>query len=181
MTHQEIKELLPLYVVGGLEVEFVTAIEHHLAEPCESCTAELREWQEIAGLISLGVTPEGPRAAIKGRLLDRIRQERGAKVVPLRPRRWRLRRWRPLVVGVPLAAAAALLLTFAGLRYQDAIRTATEQQSRADRVATLLAQEQEKLAQPRARAAATRSPSTRATKYGHGKVPTGGAIGISIS
>lgn len=141
MTHQELKELLPLYVVGGLEVESVTAIEQHLTEQCESCTAELREWQEIAGLISLGVTPEEPRAAIKGRLLDRIHQERGAKVVPLHPRRW----W-PLIVGVPLAAAAAVILTFAGLRYQDAIRATVEQQSRADRVAILLAQEQEKLA-----------------------------------
>jgi len=151
MTHQEIKELLPLYVVGGLEVESVTAIEQHLTEPCESCAAELREWQEIAGLIPLGVTPEGPSAAIKGRLLDRIRQERGAKVVPLRPRRWRprrwrLRRWRPLVVGIPLAAAAAVILTFAGLRYQAAIRTAAEQQSRVATVTALLAQEQEKLA-----------------------------------
>lgn len=141
MTHQEIKELLPLYVVGGLEVESVTAIEHHLAEQCESCTAELREWQEIAGLIPLGVTPEGPSVEVKGRLLDRIRQERGTKVVPFRPRRWR-----SLVVGIPLAAAAALLLTFAGLRYQDAIRIAAEQQSRTATVTALLAQEQEKLA-----------------------------------
>lgn len=141
MTHQEIKELLPLYVVGGLEVESVTTIEQHLVERCASCTAELREWQEIAGLIPLGVTPEGSSTAIKERLLDRIHQERGAKVVPLRPRRWR-----PVVVGIPLAAAAAVMLTFAGLRYQGAIQTAAEQQSRADRVATLLAQEQEKLA-----------------------------------
>ena len=141
MTHQELKELLPLYVVGGLEVEFVTAIEQHLAERCASCTAELHEWQEIAGLIPLGVTPEGPNVAIKGRLLDRIHQERGPKVIPLRPRRWR-----PLVVGIPLAAAAAVILTFAGLSYQGAIQTAAEQQSRADRVAILLAQEQEKLA-----------------------------------
>jgi anti-sigma-K factor RskA len=141
MTHQEIKELLPLYVVGGLESESVTAIEQHLAEQCESCTAELREWQEIAGLIPLGVTPEGPSAVIKERLLDRIRQEQAGKVVPLRPRRWR-----PLIVGIPLATAAAILVTFAGLRYQDALRSAIEQQSRADQVATLLTREQEKLA-----------------------------------
>jgi anti-sigma-K factor RskA len=145
MTHHEIKELLPLYVVGGLEVESVTAIEQHLAQPCESCAAELREWQGIADLIPLGVTPAQPSDAIKGRLLDRIRHERGAKVVQLRTRRWRPRRWRPLVVGIPLAAAAALLLTFAGLRYQAALQTAADQQNRADQVVTLLIQEQEKL------------------------------------
>jgi len=141
MTHQEIKELLPLYVVGGLEVESITAIEQHLAESCETCMAELREWQEIAGLISLGVVPEGPGAAVKERLLDRIRQEREAKIVPLRPRRWR-----PLVVGIPLAAAAAVMVTFAGLRYYDAMQLANEQQTRADTVSALLTQEQAKLA-----------------------------------
>ncbi|NOT57738.1 MAG: hypothetical protein HOP18_24295 [Deltaproteobacteria bacterium] len=146
MTHHEIKELLPLYAVGGLEVESVTAIEQHLAQPCESCAAELREWQGVVDLIPLGVMPVQPSDAIKGRLLNRIRQERGAKVVQLRPRRERPRRWRPLVVGIPLAAAAALLLTFAGLRYQAALQTATDQQSRADQVAMLLAREQEKLA-----------------------------------
>jgi anti-sigma-K factor RskA len=141
MTHQEIKELLPLYVVGGLERESVTAIERHLAEECESCAAELREWQEITGLIPLGVTPEEPSPAIKDRLLGRIRRERSGQGLSPRPRRWR-----PLIVGAPLAAAAAVLVTFAGLRYQEAIRSAAEQQSRADRVATLLAQEQGKLA-----------------------------------
>lgn len=141
MTHQEIKELLPLYAGGGLEVESVTAIEQHLTEQCESCTAELREWQEIVGLIPLGVAPEGPSVAIKERLLDRIRQEQARKVVPLRPRRWR-----PLVVGIPLAAAAAVLVTFAGLRYQDAIRIPAELQKHLATVTDLLAQEQEKLA-----------------------------------
>jgi anti-sigma-K factor RskA len=51
-----------------------------------------------------------------------------------------------LIVGVPLAAAAAVLVTFAGLRYQEAIRSAAEQQSRVEAVTALLAQEQKKLA-----------------------------------
>ncbi|MSQ48485.1 MAG: hypothetical protein EXR78_08930 [Deltaproteobacteria bacterium] len=141
MTHQEIKELLPLYVVGGLELESATAIERHLAQPCESCVGELREWRGVVDLIPLGVTPEEPSAAIKGKLLDRIREDRGAKVVLLQPRRWR-----PLAVGLSLAAAAVVLLAFAGLRYQAALQTAADQQSQTEHVTALLAREQEKLA-----------------------------------
>jgi anti-sigma factor RsiW len=77
MNHQELKDLLPLYVLGGLEVESVAAVEQHLAAVCESCTAELREWQEVVGLIPLGVIPDGPRAAVKERLMARVRQGLG--------------------------------------------------------------------------------------------------------
>ncbi len=140
MNHQELKDLLPLYVLGGLEVESVAAVEQHLAAVCESCTAELREWQEVLGLIPLGVTPDGPRAAVKERLMARVQQDLGDKVVPLRPRRWRA-----VWVTVPLAAAAAVLLMIGGQRYQKAVRMAAEQTTRAETIAVLLAQAQEKL------------------------------------
>ncbi len=37
MTHQEIQELLPLYVLGGLDDESNKAVAGHLAEACEVC------------------------------------------------------------------------------------------------------------------------------------------------
>ncbi len=141
MNHQELKDLLPLYVLGGLEAESVAAVEQHLAEACDSCTAELREWREVVGLIPLGVTPAGPRAVVKERLMARVQQDLGAKVMPFRPRR----RW-AVWVAVPLAAAAAVVLVSGGLRYQDAMRMAAEQTTRAETVAVLLAQAKEDLA-----------------------------------
>lgn len=141
MNHQELKDLLPLYVLGGLEAESVAAVEQHLIEACDSCTAELREWREVVGLIPLGVTPAGPRPAVKERLMARVQQDLGAKVIPFRSQRWRA-----VWAAVPLAAAAAVVLVIGGLRYQDAMRMAAEQTTRAETVAVLLAQAKEELA-----------------------------------
>lgn len=141
MNHQELKDLLPLYVLGGLEAESVAAVEQHLAEACDSCPAELHEWQEVVGLIPLGVTPAGPRAAVKERLMARVQPDLGTKVVPLPPgRRWVVR------VAVPLAVAAAVVLVMRELHDQDGMRMAAEQTIRAETIAVLLAQAKEDLA-----------------------------------
>jgi hypothetical protein len=141
MTHEELKEQLPLYVLGGLDAETTTAIEQHLAEPCDSCAVELGEWRELVGLIPLGVAQPGPSAAVKERLLERVQREMGSKVTPLRPRRWRM-----MGVAAPLAAAATLLLVVGTRWYQSAVQVATEQTSRAETLTALLTQEREKLA-----------------------------------
>lgn len=156
MTHQELKDNLPLYVVGGLDTESVAEIEYHLNTDCNSCPDELREWQEVAGLLSLGATPDSPRPLVKERLLQRIRQESGnAKIVPLRPRRWKAS-W----ITLPLTAAAAILLVIGGLQYRQLATQVTtqaqhieeltartkEQTAHAEIITSLLKQEQEKLA-----------------------------------
>jgi anti-sigma-K factor RskA len=156
MTHQELKDLLPLYVVGGLDAESIAEVESHLDTDCDSCPDELREWREVAGFIPLGATLDGPGAGVKERLLRRIRQEGNvAKVIPLRPRRsWAT--W----VAFSLAAAAAILVAIGGLRYRELATVVTtqaqrieelttrtaEQTAKAETVASLLKQEQEKLA-----------------------------------
>jgi hypothetical protein len=141
MTHEELKEQLPLYALDGLDAETATAVEQHLAEPCDSCSADLHEWRELVGLIPLGVTQPGPSAVVKERLMARVRQDVGSKVVPLRPRRWRM-----VWVAAPLAAAAALLLVIGNQWYKSAVKMATEQTSRVETLTALLAQAQEKLA-----------------------------------
>lgn len=141
MNHQEIKDLLPLYALGGLENESTTAIESHLAEPCDTCVAELREWREVVGMIPLGLAPTGADAKVKERLMARVQQDLGARVIP-----FAARRKRAVWVTLPLAAAATGLLVIGGLRYQHAVRQVAEQTTRADSVATLLAHERERLA-----------------------------------
>ena len=139
MNHQEIKDLLPLYALGGLDDESAAAVERHLPEPCDECAAELRKWYEVVGLLPLGVTPAGSGAVVKRRLMARVRQELGATVVPLQPPP----RWRPAWMAWPLAAAAVVLLVIGGLRYQKAVKSTAEQSARVQMVEALLAQEQE--------------------------------------
>jgi anti-sigma-K factor RskA len=141
MNHEEIKEQLPLYVLGGLDDETAVAVARHLAESCDSCAAEMREWQEVVGLLPLGVTQDGPSERVKDRLMTRVRQDAGKKVVPLRPRRWRAA-W----IALPLAAAASVALVIGNRFYQDVVNRASEQAQRAETVTDLLQQEQEKLA-----------------------------------
>jgi len=141
MTHEEIKEQLPLYVLGGLDDEMLAVMERHFAESCDACAAEVREWQEVVGLLPLGVTQDGPSEAVKERLMARVRQDGNNKVVPLRPRRWRAA-W----VALPLAAAASIFFVLSYRFYQDEVNRASEQTQRAEVVSDLLNQEQQKLA-----------------------------------
>ena len=98
------------------------------------------------GLLPLGVTQDGPSETVKDRLMARVRQEAGNKVVPLRPRRWRAA-W----VALPLAAAASVLFVIGYRLYQDVVLGAAEQTRRAAVVSDLLSQEQGKLAARRRR------------------------------
>lgn len=156
MTHQELKDLLPLYVAGGLDAESIAEVEYHLSTDCDSCPEELREWREVAGLLPLGATPESPSPRVKERLVQRIKEESGVtKVVPLRPRRWRAT-W----IALPLAAAAAVLFVIGEERYrelktqvvtqtqqiEELTASTTEQATQTERIAALLKQEQEQLA-----------------------------------
>lgn len=138
MTHNELQDLLPLYVLGGLEPEAAAEVERHLAETCDACSAEVRAWQEVLGLIPFGLTQTGPSPAVKERLMARVRRD--AKVVPLTPRR------RSVWLSVPLAIAAAVLLVIGWGRYQTALRLAAEQEARVHTVQTLLAQARATLA-----------------------------------
>ncbi len=51
MKHEELKELLPLYVDGGLDIDELEILEAHLAE-CEECRIELADYQKNYSLFS---------------------------------------------------------------------------------------------------------------------------------
>lgn len=141
MTHQEIQGLLPLYALGGLDEQSNKTIVEHLAESCEVCTAELREWQEVVGLLPLAFVPDGPSPEVKAHLMARVRQDLRPQTRSSQPRRWRSS-W----ITLPLAAAAALLLVIGGLGYREAMRSLATHVEQATSLAALLAQEREKLA-----------------------------------
>lgn len=141
MNHEEIKEQLPLYVLGGLDDKTAAAVTQHLAESCDACAAEMREWQEIVGLLPLGVTQDGPSERVKDRLMTRIRQDVHPRVVPLPPRRWRAA-W----IALPLAAAASVAFVIGNQLYQNIVNRVSQQIEQAATVTDLLRQAQEKLA-----------------------------------
>lgn len=122
-AHAQVKELLPLYVLGALEgtdeCELVCA---HLATGCPECAAELAEHAAVAGAVAGSLPAVAPRPEVRAALEKRLEQEAarpasnvvgiGRKEKPARAQvAW------PWVV-VPAAVAAAALVAAVNLNEQ---------------------------------------------------------------
>ena len=103
-TRDDIRDDLPLYALGTLEAEERAAVEQALAED-PSLAAELREWSELVGLLALDA-PDAAPPEVRNRLVARVRGDQPADKVARRRLGWH----------VPLAAAAALLLSILAYR-----------------------------------------------------------------
>ncbi|HVO31305.1 MAG TPA: anti-sigma factor [bacterium] len=124
MTHSEIRELLPLFVLRALDgTPDRDAVADHLASGCASCAAELAEHASTAAQLPGALPPVPPRAELRETLARRIAATprssggAGAKVLsfPSRPvRRWQL--------GFAAAAALAAVALVAAFRLQDDAR-----------------------------------------------------------
>lgn len=67
--HEELQELAALYALGALDAEETGVFERHLQEGCETCAAELRDYEAVA----VELSPEAePPASARGRLLARV-------------------------------------------------------------------------------------------------------------
>ena len=104
-SRDEIRDDLPLHALGSLEAEERAAVEAAVAADPQ-LARELREWDELVGLLALDA-PEAAPPDVRDALLSRVRD---AAPPPARVARRRLG-WH-----VPLAAAAALLLAIGGYR-----------------------------------------------------------------
>lgn len=98
-NHLIYKENLAAYAMGALDPEEASALEAHL-RTCDSCRAELADYQRVsAGLLS-ALPPQAPRAAVKRNLQKRLQSQ----VRSSRPQmKWSLNR-------MTVAAAFVLLL-----------------------------------------------------------------------
>ena len=96
-NHLIYKENLAAYALGALDVEEASALEAHL-RTCDSCRAELADYQRIStGLLS-ALPPQSPPAAIKRNLQKTLQ----SRVKSTRPQmKWSLNR---------MAVAAAFVL-----------------------------------------------------------------------
>lgn len=71
-AHEEQKELAALYALGALGADEARDFERHLAEGCEACAAELRDFERVAAQLALASAPERPPAGAREKLLSRV-------------------------------------------------------------------------------------------------------------
>ena len=110
-NHLPFRENLSAYALGALDADEAAALEIHL-QTCDSCRAELADYQRVrAGLLS-GLPPQAPRPALKRTLAARLPSAQKA----VRPR-WQLG-WS--LGQMATSAALALLLVMNILSFNQA-------------------------------------------------------------
>ena len=99
MTHDEMKELYELYVLGALEQDETAAIDEHVRTECAHCLQQIQDARFVAAALSGIAEPVEPSARLRKRVI--------AIVKPEPPQR----NW--LFALGSLSAACAALLIFA--------------------------------------------------------------------
>ncbi len=107
MADQALHDLTPAYALDALDADERDTYEQHLST-CEQCRAELETMQRTASSLAYAVVSPTPPPALRERILEEARRERG-NVVPFRPRRLTT-----YALG-GLAAAAAAVAVAVGL------------------------------------------------------------------
>jgi anti-sigma-K factor RskA len=103
MERSGIHELSAAYALDALDPAEGREFERHLAH-CAECREHVAAFQEAAAGLAHGAPAPEPPRELRARILQLARAERGAKVVPLRPR-WLF----PATAGAAAVAACAAL------------------------------------------------------------------------
>jgi HAMP domain-containing protein len=78
MKHEELEESVPLYAAGALDRVERQALEAHLLSGCASCHSTLKDYQSIAALLPLALSPSKPPRSLKAKIMA----ERSPETVP---------------------------------------------------------------------------------------------------
>jgi len=121
----EYLDLSAAYVVGSIEESDRRELEGHLAEGCPICEAELERVSRAAWLLAASARPVRAPAALRARVLERVREERAPgqaarpELVRAEPRGTRapvpLPPPRPSIPAAWVWAAAAALIAVVGV------------------------------------------------------------------
>ena len=95
MTHDELKDLYELYVLGALDAEEKTEVEQHLATNCPQCQAGVRNALRFSSLLATLPETVEPSRGLRRRVLASVGLE------PKTDRLW---------MGVLAALSACLLI-----------------------------------------------------------------------
>ena len=110
MTHEQLRDLLPALSLGALDADERREVAAHVST-CAECAAELAALERVVDGIGLEAPPVTPPAALKGKVLARIEDERAGKVTSMSrmPVPAQMAQPRPLWAhGLALAASVAL-------------------------------------------------------------------------
>ena len=69
MTHEELEESVPLYAAGALDRIERQALEAHLLSGCTSCHSALKDYQSVAALLPLSLSPVRPPRSLKATIM----------------------------------------------------------------------------------------------------------------
>lgn len=69
MTHDALEESVPLYAAGALDRVERQALEAHLLSGCASCHSALKDYQSIAALLPLALSPTKPPRSLKSKIM----------------------------------------------------------------------------------------------------------------
>ena|SRR2546427_11131253 len=69
MTHEALEESVPLYAAGALDRVERQALEAHLLSGCASCHSALKDYQSVAALLPLGLSPTTPPRSLKSTIM----------------------------------------------------------------------------------------------------------------
>jgi hypothetical protein len=69
MTHEALEESVPLYAAGALDRIERQALEAHLLSGCASCHSALKNYQSVAALLPLALSPTKPPRSLKTRIM----------------------------------------------------------------------------------------------------------------
>jgi anti-sigma-K factor RskA len=78
MTHEQLEESVPLYAAGALDRSERQALEAHLLSGCASCHSALKDYQSVAALLPLGLSPTRPPRSLKATIMA----ERNPATIP---------------------------------------------------------------------------------------------------
>ena len=82
MTHEQLRDLLPALSLGALDADERREVAAHVST-CAECAAELAALERVVNGIGLEAPPVTPPAALKGKVLARIDDERAGKVTAM--------------------------------------------------------------------------------------------------
>ena len=82
MTHEQLRDLLPALSLGALDADERREVAAHVST-CSECAAELAALERTVEGIGLEAAPVTPPAALRGKVLARIEEERAGKVSSL--------------------------------------------------------------------------------------------------
>ena len=88
MTHEELEESVPLYAAGALDRIERQALEAHLLSGCSACHSALKDYQSVAALLPLALSPIKPPRSLKAKIMaGRNPEQIPVQSIPIDPAR----------------------------------------------------------------------------------------------